>query len=105
MGRERGFERENGIEEAWLIGEPDWRGGVERGAGYDASERGQALGRGDKRCIRRAGWAGEVGAEADVSEGHTDVRVAELRVWRVIESASQRDAKSALPRFRELRFV
>jgi hypothetical protein len=60
--RERGFERDDGIEEARLTGEADGSSGVERGAGSDAAEGGEAT-EGDGKCgVGRAGGARQVGA-------------------------------------------
>jgi hypothetical protein len=67
---ERRFKRESGVEEARLIGEADGRGGVERRAGCDAAERGEAREGGGKGCIGGAGGAGNVRAEGDVGERH-----------------------------------
>jgi hypothetical protein len=68
---ERCFEREDGVEEAGLIGKADRLSGVKRRAGGDAAEGGEALGGCGERGLRRAGGTGEVGAEGDVGEGHT----------------------------------
>ena len=66
---ETGFERDNGVEEARLIGEPDGRGGVERGARCDAAKGGEARGGRGERGFGRAGGAGQVGAEERCRRG------------------------------------
>ncbi len=70
--RQSGFESDNGVEEAGLISEADGRGGVDRGAGRDAAEGGEAHGRCGERDFRRAGGAGQVGAKGDVGERHAE---------------------------------
>lgn len=67
---ETGFKRDNGVEEARLIGEPDRRGGKERGACCDAAKGVEARGGSGERGFGSAGRAGQVGAEGDVREGH-----------------------------------
>ena len=68
--RERGFESEGGVEEARLIGDADWRRGVERGAGGDAADGGEARDCGGESDVWRAGGAGKVAAEGDGCEEH-----------------------------------
>lgn len=79
VGSEMGFKRDDGVEEARLIGETDGSGGVERGAGGDATKGGKALDGGGERSVGRAGGAGKVGAKGNVG-GHTGTRLARLRV-------------------------
>ena len=64
------FKRDDGVEEAGLLGEADGRGGVERGARGDVAEGGEALGCGGECGLRRAGVAGQVGAHANVGGVH-----------------------------------
>lgn len=68
---EVGFNGDDGVDEAGLIGDADGRGGVQRGAGSDAAERGKAFNRSGERGCRRAGGAGKIGAEGEVGEGQT----------------------------------
>jgi len=74
---EAGFKGDHGIEEARLIGEADGLGGIERGTRGDTAQRANVLEGSGERCVGRAGEAGKVGAESDVSEGHALLRVAE----------------------------
>ena len=68
--REIGFKRNDGVEEARLIGEADGLGGIKRGTRGDAAQIANVLqGRG-KRDIGRPGRAGKVGAEGDGGDRH-----------------------------------
>jgi hypothetical protein len=75
--KERCVESNDGVEEARLGRQSDRRGGVERGACGEAAGFGETGSGGGKRGFRRAGGAGEIGAECDVGEGHAGSRVAE----------------------------
>jgi hypothetical protein len=79
--KERCFESNDGVEEAGLGRQSDRLGGVQRGASGDAAKGVEALGGGGERGVRRAGRAGEIGAECDVGKGHAGSRVAELAVF------------------------
>jgi len=65
-----GFKREDGVEEARLVGQANGSGGVERRALGDAAEGGEAIRSGRESGFRRPGGTGNVGAEGDVSGGH-----------------------------------
>lgn len=67
---ELGFEGDDGIEKARLIGESDRCSGVKTGAGNDTAQQRHAFDGGSERDLRWAGWARQVGAEADVSSRH-----------------------------------
>lgn len=67
---ELGFKSDDSIYEAGLRGETDGRGGVERGARGDSTERGETHGGCGQRGVGLAGVAGQVGAETDVSRVH-----------------------------------
>jgi len=56
--RQLGFKRHGGIHEARLIGESNRLGGVQRGAGRDASERSEPQGCRGERSRRRSRRAG-----------------------------------------------
>ncbi len=67
---EVGFKRDNGVEEAGLIGKADGSGGVERRPGGDVAEVCKVVDGMSECGFRRAVEAGKVGAEGDVSEKH-----------------------------------
>ena len=69
-GVEIGFESHDGVEETGLVGETDGFGGVERGAGNDASERFQPFSGGGKGGFGVSGGAVNVRAHTDVGGMH-----------------------------------
>ncbi len=64
------FKSDNGVEEARLIDKAHGRGGVERRAGDDAAELRETVRGGGERSVRRPGRTGNIGAEADIGDGH-----------------------------------
>lgn len=74
-GREIGFEGDDGVDKARLIGEADRLGGVKGGAAGDAADGRKAMDGCGKRVLRRAGRTRDVGAHPDVGCLH-DSRVA-----------------------------
>ncbi len=67
---ERGINRDDGIEEAGLIGEADGSGGIEPRPRGDASDGSELREGRCERGVGMAGEAGKVGAEGDIGEGH-----------------------------------
>ncbi len=64
------LQRDHGIDEAGLIGEPDGRSGIERGATHDATERLQMFEGGCECGGGPSSGAGEVCAHSDVGGQH-----------------------------------
>jgi hypothetical protein len=69
-GREVRFESDDGVDEAWLVGESDGRGGIEGRPADDLADGSESLGGGGESGFRRTGGAGDVGAHSDVSGLH-----------------------------------
>lgn len=65
-----GFQSDDCVEEARLISKADRRGGVKRRTGDNTTELREAIRGCGKRCLRRTGRTGKVGAEAYIGNGH-----------------------------------
>jgi hypothetical protein len=70
-----GFESNDSVDEARLIGESDGLSGIERGTGREAAQRCEAPRGCGQRGLRRAGGAGEIGAHSDVGSLHRFQRI------------------------------
>jgi hypothetical protein len=64
------FEGDGGVDESWLSGKSDGRGGIEGRPADDPADGGEALDGGGERGFRRTSWAGNVGTHPDVSGLH-----------------------------------